>query len=63
MENAVNILSYVESLNENVRDMLYESPWTCQAVFRSLQPLAKQYVLRMLWILDKSVVKSELLQL
>ncbi|GAX80863.1 hypothetical protein CEUSTIGMA_g8298.t1 [Chlamydomonas eustigma] len=59
MENAVNILSYVESLKENVRDMLYESPWTCQAVFRSLQPLAKQYVLRMVWIQDKAVEKSD----
>ncbi|GFH18969.1 RNA polymerase II transcription factor B subunit 2, partial [Haematococcus lacustris] len=29
---------------------LFDSPWTCQAVFRSLKPLAKNYVLRLLLV-------------
>ena len=45
-----NVTSYVQILNQQQRDLLFESPWTCQAVLRSLQPLAKQYILRMLWI-------------
>lgn len=54
----VNIISYVETLDAAVRDKLYESSWTCQAMLRSLQPLAKQYVLRLLWV-DRPVAKGE----
>jgi hypothetical protein len=46
----VNIISYIKSLAPSTRDTLYSSPWTCQAVLRSLQPLAKQYALKLLWI-------------
>eukprot|EP00955_Chlamydomonas_euryale_P026371 278381-Chlamydomonas_euryale.AAC.13 len=48
--SVVNVLSYVETLPPDIRDKLFESPWTCQAVLRSLQPLAKQYILRLMWI-------------
>ena len=58
MAAVVNVVSYVEGLTREVRDMLYVSPWTCQAVLRSLSPLAKQYVLRLLWI-DRPVGKGE----
>lgn len=57
----VNIISYVETLDSAVRDKLYESSWTCQAMLRSLQPLAKQYVLRLLWV-DRPVAKGGRLQ-
>eukprot|EP00250_Pteridium_aquilinum_P011836 c20340_g1_i1 orf=78-1457(+) len=40
-------------------DNLYESHWTCQAVFRSLPPLAKMYVLRLLYI--DTVVTSKIM--
>eukprot|EP00197_Chlamydomonas_leiostraca_P005465 CAMPEP_0202864098 /NCGR_PEP_ID=MMETSP1391-20130828/4481_1 /ASSEMBLY_ACC=CAM_ASM_000867 /TAXON_ID=1034604 /ORGANISM="Chlamydomonas leiostraca, Strain SAG 11-49" /LENGTH=288 /DNA_ID=CAMNT_0049543807 /DNA_START=100 /DNA_END=962 /DNA_ORIENTATION=- len=45
-----NIISFLNDLGRDQRDQLYESPWTCQAVFRSLPPLAKNYVLRLLLI-------------
>ena len=53
----VNVVSYLEGLAWDVRDLLFQSPWTCQAVLRSLSPLAKQYVLRLLWI-DQPVSKG-----
>ena len=56
-QSAINVVSYVEGLDREVRDILFQSPWTCQAVLRSLTPLAKQYVLRLLWI-DKPVAKG-----
>ncbi|NBS71265.1 hypothetical protein EBT31_20505, partial [bacterium] len=31
-------------------DALYESQWTCMATFRALPPLAKHYVMRLLFI-------------
>lgn len=45
-----SIISFLNDLSREQRDQLYESPWTCQAVFRSLPPLAKNYVLRLLLI-------------
>lgn len=44
----MDLASYLASLPRPKLDALYESPWTCRAVLRSLPPLAKQYVLRML---------------
>ena len=44
----MDLASYLASLPRLKLDALYESPWTCRAVLRSLPPLAKQYVLRML---------------
>jgi hypothetical protein len=41
---------YLSSLDEKQLPVLYDSPWTCQAVLRSLQPLAQQLVLRLLHI-------------
>lgn len=41
---------YLNSLPANQLSALYESPWTCQAVLRSLPPLAQQLVLRLLHI-------------
>jgi len=60
METVVNIVSYIEGLERDTRDMLYGSPWTCQALFRSLPPLAKQYILRLLWVHDRAVAKGKL---
>ncbi|XP_024515556.1 general transcription and DNA repair factor IIH subunit TFB2 [Selaginella moellendorffii] len=42
-------------------DALYASKWTCQAVLRSLPPLAKLYVLRLLY-LDAAVPDKMLLE-
>lgn len=51
MANSVsNIVSYIECLPSDIRERLYTSSYTCMAVLRSLTPLAKQYVLRLLWV-------------
>ena len=46
----VNITSFLGDLSAAQRNDLYTSPFTCQAVFRSLPPLAKNYVLRLLLV-------------
>lgn len=48
-QQSLNLSSYVETLNADTRSYLYESPWTCQALFRALEPLAQQYVTRLLY--------------
>jgi transcription initiation factor TFIIH subunit 4 len=42
-----NVLEFIVSLSPASIDSLYADFWTCQAVFRSLPQLAKQYVLRL----------------
>eukprot|EP00195_Chlamydomonas_chlamydogama_P010376 CAMPEP_0202894508 /NCGR_PEP_ID=MMETSP1392-20130828/3906_1 /ASSEMBLY_ACC=CAM_ASM_000868 /TAXON_ID=225041 /ORGANISM="Chlamydomonas chlamydogama, Strain SAG 11-48b" /LENGTH=534 /DNA_ID=CAMNT_0049579235 /DNA_START=140 /DNA_END=1743 /DNA_ORIENTATION=- len=59
MGTIVNIVDYIETLPTAKRDKLYESPWTCQAVLRSLPPLAKQYILRLLWV-ERPVLKEDM---
>ncbi len=46
----MNIASYVANLHEAYHTQLYESPWTCQALLRALDPLPQQYVIRLLYI-------------
>ena len=60
---------YLNSLPSDQLSALYESPWTCQAVLRSLPPLAQQLVLRLLHVDDpvsdsllRGVVKAEFKQ-
>lgn len=49
---SLNLTSYIASLAPETRAQLYGSPWTCQAVFRALEPLAQQYALRLLYTPD-----------
>ena len=49
---SLNLTSYIVSLAPEARSQLYGSPWTCQAVFRALEPLAQQYALRLLYAPD-----------
>ena len=56
----MDLPSYLASLPRLKLDALYESPWTCRAVLRSLPPLAKQYVLRML-LLDSALPEGAVL--
>lgn len=56
---AQDFMGMVANLPALKVDTLYESHWTCQAVFRSLPPLAKMYVLRLLYI--DTVVTSKLM--
>eukprot|EP00898_Chlorokybus_atmophyticus_P003892 jgi/Chlat1/4503/Chrsp29S04577 len=46
----MDFLEYLGSLPALKLDRLYASHWTCQALLRSLPPLAKQYVLRLLFV-------------
>ncbi len=43
-------MAYFEQLPPIKLSNLYDSPYTCQAVMRSLPPLAKQYVVRLLFL-------------
>ena len=47
---SMDLVSYLEDLPTERLGSLYDSPYTCQAVLRSLPPLGKQYVLRMLFL-------------
>ena len=38
---SLNLTSYIASVTPETRSQLYGSPWTCQAVFRALEPLAR----------------------
>ena len=50
MSVEVDFVTYLVQLPAIQLDKLYESRWTCQAVLRSLPPLAKQYVLRLVFL-------------
>lgn len=53
-----NFMEMVAALPAAKLDLLYERHWTCQAVLRSLPPLAKQYVMRLLYVENAVPVKS-----
>lgn len=48
MTTVDDIFSYIAHLDKDDKDTLYQEPFTCTSVFRSLPPLAQQIVLRML---------------
>lgn len=50
--HSMDFSQYLNSLPSDQLSALYESPWTCQAVLRSLPALAQQLVLRLLHIDD-----------
>ncbi|KAK3145786.1 hypothetical protein QOZ80_3BG0257470 [Eleusine coracana subsp. coracana] len=69
---ARNFMDMVAALPASKLDMLYDSAFICEAVLRSLPPLAKKYVLQMLyvsapvaatalqeWILDEYATKHK----
>ncbi|GAY34476.1 hypothetical protein WN943_012420 [Citrus x changshan-huyou] len=47
---AKNFMDMVASLTARDLDRLYENPFICEAILRSLPPLAKKYVMQMLYI-------------
>ncbi|XP_021726433.1 RNA polymerase II transcription factor B subunit 2-like [Chenopodium quinoa] len=47
---AKNFIDMVASLPAVKLDLLYANPFICEAILRSLSPLAKKYVLQMLYI-------------
>ena len=46
----MDFVSWLEALPAATVGKLYGSQWACQAVLRSLPSLAKQYVVRMLFV-------------
>lgn len=46
----MDFVFWLEALPAATVGKLYGSQWACQAVLRSLPPLAKQYVARMLFV-------------
>jgi len=46
-----SLLKFLADLSQP--DALYDNSWTCQAIFRSLPPLAKQIILRLLYVPDE----------
>lgn len=46
----MDLTTYLQGLSDAKRQPLYDSPWTCQALLRSLPSLAQQYVLRLLYV-------------
>lgn len=62
-KNSVNSLAdYVKSLDANTIEKLYaKSSSCCLAIFGQLTPLAKHYVIRLLWVeqgIPKAVISS-----
>lgn len=45
-----NLHEYLRELSPDILDRLYNHPATCLAVYRELPPLAKNYVMRMLFL-------------
>lgn len=54
----MDLINYVASLPQVMITKLYENEFTCLAIFRSLTPLAKQYVTRLAFI-DKSIPQGD----
>ena len=56
-----NLHDYLQSLQGDQLDSLYNHPATCLAVFRELPPLAKQIVMRLIFVqqaVPQAVVSS-----
>jgi transcription initiation factor TFIIH subunit 4 len=47
---SLDLATYIAKLPANVKAAVFASPWTAQALFRALPPLAKQYILRLLYV-------------
>lgn len=50
--------AYLSQLGSEQLDRLYDSPWTCQAVLRSLPPLCQHFVLQQLFLAEPLPVAS-----
>ncbi|XP_022669673.1 general transcription factor IIH subunit 4-like [Varroa jacobsoni] len=56
-----DLISYLQTLESAILNQLYRHPATCLAVFRKLPPLARHYVIRLLYIrqaVPQAVVSS-----
>lgn len=56
----MDFISWLEALPPETVAKLYSSHWACQAVLRGLPPVAKHYVLRLLF-LDAPIAVGEVI--
>lgn len=47
---SLDLASYIANLSADIKEQVFGSSWTAQALFRALTPLAKQYILRLVYI-------------
>eukprot|EP00879_Flechtneria_rotunda_P018775 GHRR01019708.1.p1 GENE.GHRR01019708.1~~GHRR01019708.1.p1 ORF type:complete len:102 (+),score=30.93 GHRR01019708.1:298-603(+) len=52
VQQSLDLATYISALPEQIKREVFSSPWTSQALFRALAPLAQQYILRLLYIDD-----------
>jgi hypothetical protein len=63
MQNqSLDLASYIAALPPQIKFDVFSSPWTTQALFRALSPLAQQYILRLLYV-DEGISKGKILHL
>lgn len=55
---SLDLASYIAALPADVKAEVFSSPWTSQALFRALSPLAQQYILRLLYV-DDAIPQGE----
>jgi hypothetical protein len=46
---SLDLASYIANLSADIKGLVYSSSWTAQALFRALTPLAKQFILRLIY--------------
>uniref|UniRef100_A0A383W7J1 RNA polymerase II transcription factor B subunit 2 n=1 Tax=Tetradesmus obliquus TaxID=3088 RepID=A0A383W7J1_TETOB len=56
---SLDLASYIAALPPQIKFDVFSSPWTTQALFRALSPLAQQYILRLLYV-DEGVSKDSM---
>lgn len=49
-QQSLDLASYIAHLEPGVKQQVFASSWTAQALFRALSPLAKQYILRLVYV-------------
>lgn len=47
---SLDLASYIANLPPDAKQQVFASSWTAQALFRALSPLAKQYILRLVYV-------------
>ena len=52
-------VGFLSDMNSRQINHLYQSPWACLSVLRSLPPLAKHYVMRLIYV-DVGIAREEI---
>ena len=57
---ASSVFDYLREQSEEFLDSLYTNTWACKAVFQSLSALAKNYVIRLMFLHDHTFTSDDL---